>query len=312
MNNETFYIFSFYRFVKINSLNDVKLKIESYLDNKLIRGTILLANEGINASISGKKKDLEEVLSKIKILLGVRKVSLKVNKNDFLPFNRIKVRLKNEIVSLGKGDFNFTNNKNHVHPSKWNDIISSPNIKLIDTRNNYEIDIGKFKKAINPIANSFREFPKKLADLDINKNDIIALYCTGGIRCEKLSPFLKSKGYKNIYQLDGGILNYLNHYKNNKKKSLWEGECFVFDNRVTVNHELDKGIYEQCYGCRHPITKAEINSKKYKKGVFCPYCYDKRNKIQKNKSETRQKNIDISEAKKKSHTFKKIFSSDID
>lgn len=232
-----------------------------------------------------------------------------MNKTNFLPFNKVKVRLKKEIVSLGKGKIKvnkFTGK--HVHPSNWNNLIKKKGMKLIDARNVYEVNIGKFQNAIDPKTNSFREFPKKFEKIGYKKNDNLAMYCTGGIRCEKASAYLKLKGYKNIYQLEGGILNYLDYLKESKKKSYWNGECFVFDNRVTINRNLSVGKYKQCHGCRHPITEREMALKSYKKGVSCKYCFDKRDIKQKENSEVRQKQIDVAEKKNISHPFKRVLS----
>ena len=306
MKNNELYIYSFYRFLKIKNKKSIKNSLDKYFKEKFLRGTVLIADEGINASISGKKEDLLDTLKLVKKLLNIRKLNIKINKNRILPFNRTKVRLKKEIVSLGQGkiDVNkFTGRL--VHPSDWNKLIRKKDIKIIDTRNRYEINIGKFKDAINPKTTSFREFPNKLEKIGIKKNDNLAIYCTGGIRCEKASAYLKLKGYKNISQLDGGILNYLDYTKQNKRKSLWQGDCFVFDNRVTVDKNLKKGKYLQCYGCRRPITKKDTLSVNYKKGVYCPYCFNSRSKKQKNSSLTRQNQIDRAELKKKYHPFKK-------
>ncbi len=305
--NNKFYVFSFYRFIKINNKQHIKKLIDDYIKLKSIRGTILLANEGLNASISGKLYDLENTIIKLKRILKIRKLDVKINQVSFLPFNRIKVRLKKEIVSLGKGEIDVNKNTGKkISPSKWNNIIKMPEIKLIDTRNNYEIEIGKFNGAINPGTDNFREFPKKLKDLKIKKKDKIAIYCTGGIRCEKASAYLIKNGYKDIIQLDGGILNYLNYIKQNKEKSLWRGDCFVFDNRVSVNAKLLKGKYEQCYGCRHPISKKEMNSKFYKKGIYCPKCIKTRTQEQIKKSESRQIQIQLAKKNNMYSPYKKI------
>lgn len=308
MKNEQIYIYSFYRFKKIKNKKDIKNSLERYLKNKLIRGTILIANEGINASISGKENELSQVIKLIKKKLNIRKLEIKINKNNFLPFNRMKIRIKKEIVSLGKKEIDvnkFTGK--FVHPSNWNKVIENKNIKLIDTRNLYEIKIGQFSGALNPETNSFRELPGKLKEIGIKTNDKLAMYCTGGVRCEKASAYLKLNGYTNIIQLSGGILNYLNYVKNKNIKSLWKGECFVFDNRVTVDKHLKKGNYLQCYGCRMPITKKDTKSKKYKKGVSCPHCFNLRNSSQKKRSSTRQNQINKAEKQKKSHPFMKIY-----
>ena len=312
MKNDDLYIYTFYKFLNIKNKKNIKSLLDKYFKKKLLRGTILIANEGINASISGTENDLSETINMIKKILRIRKLNIKINKNKFLPFNRIKVRLKKEIVSLGKGKIDVNKlARNHVHPAKWNDMIKKKNVKLIDTRNIYEFDIGQFKGAINPKTKSFREFPKKLKKLGIKKNEKLAIYCTGGIRCEKASAYLKMNGFRNIVQLDGGILNYLDYVNKKNKKTLWNGECFVFDNRVTVNKNLEKGNYYQCHGCRHPITEKDLKSNKYKKGVYCPHCFNKRSKDQKMRSLNRQKQIDNDEKINRSNPFRKITLSEI-
>tara|TARA_B100001248_G_scaffold250487_1_gene224610 strand:+ start:4096 stop:5034 length:939 start_codon:yes stop_codon:yes gene_type:complete len=300
-------IYSFYRFKKINNKKKLKIDLLKFINKKKIRGTILIAHEGINGSISGKSIELNEIIKIIKKTVKIRNLSLKINNIDYLPFNRIKIRLKKEIVSFGMGNLNINERKSkYIHPSEWNDLINSTNIKLIDTRNLYEINIGRFKKSINPMTSTFREFPKKFDELKIKKDDRIAMYCTGGIRCEKASLYLSSIGYKKIYQLDGGILNYLSYCKENLKENLWQGECFVFDNRVSVNRKLGPGKFIQCHGCRRPITFKDTKTKEYKKGVCCPYCFNERSNEQKIRSNVRQKQIDNANMHGLSHSFKKI------
>ena len=302
MDNRKYKLFTFYRFVKIKKIEYVKYKIDQSLKGKYIRGSILIANEGINASISGRENDLYEILKFIKRLLKIKKIILKENETDFIPFNRMKVRLKKEIVSLGKGKINLSKIKNHIHPSKWDELVSDSEVKLLDVRNLYEIEIGKFKGSINPYTLTFRDFPKKIQELKIDKNQKIAMYCTGGIRCEKASAYLSDIGYKNLYQLEGGILNYLEYKKKTKSISNWKGECFVFDNRVSVSKDLSKGGYSQCYGCRGPITKKDMESEQYKKGVYCPNCFSLRTKEQIHNSLTRQNQIDQA-IKNKTHNI---------
>ena len=285
MFENNYKIISFYKFIKINNKTLLKKKIEIFLEGKLVRGTVLLANEGINGSLAGKEKDVDKIIEFIKKQLKIRKIKLKINDISYLPFNKTKIRLKKEIVSLGKGKIDVERLKGKlVSPSEWNNLIGNKNIITIDVRNNFEIDIGKFKNSINPNTNSFREFPKQFRKLKLNKDTEIAMYCTGGIRCEKASAYLKSNGYNKIYQLDGGIIQYLNYIRDNRVQSYWDGECFVFDDRVTINKNLEKGNYLQCYGCRHPITKNDTKLKSYEKGVSCKYCFSE-------KSETKIKSL---------------------
>jgi UPF0176 protein len=307
MKKEEVYIYTFYRFKFLKKINLLKKKLDRYSSNKIIYGTILLANEGINGTLSGKKDDLESFVLEIKKLLKIRKLSIKISKNKFVPFYRLKIRLKKEIVTIG--DKYIKPEKltgKHIPPSKWNKILTDKKFMVIDTRNRYEINIGTFKNSINPKTQSFRDFPKYFKKQKIDKNQSIAMFCTGGIRCEKASSYLLKNGFKNVVQLDGGILNYL-EYKKNKKNSLWKGECFVFDNRVSIDQNLEKGTYDQCFGCRHPISDDDKKLKSYKKGVSCKYCINKRSKDQFNASVTRQQQIDRAEKENIIHNFKKIY-----
>ena len=301
-------IYSFYKFTKILNKEKFKYEIEIFISNIKLRGTILIADEGINGSISGDEKDLMKIIKFIKKKLNIDTLEIKVNDVAFLPFNKIKIRLKKEIVSLGKSFTNLNNiSENFINPEEWDNFINQKNINLIDLRNTYEISIGKFKNSLNPDTNSFREFPKKIKTLNLDKDKKIAMYCTGGIRCEKASKYLNKLGYDKIYQLKGGIISYLEYLKKNKiKKSKWSGECFVFDNRVTINDNLERGSYLQCHGCRRPISTSDTKSNLYVKGVSCPYCFKKRTDKQKKSSKTRQKQIDMAEIKNISHPFMKI------
>jgi UPF0176 protein len=281
--------------------------LDKSLKNKLILGTVLLANEGINGTISGTQKDLNEFMSLIKKFLKIRKLSIKISHNKFIPFYRLKIRLKKEIVTIGDKTIKpekFTGK--HISPMKWDKIVNNKKYIVIDTRNDYEVSIGSFKNAINPNTKSFREFPEFIKKSNIKKNQNIEMFCTGGIRCEKASSYLIKNGYKNIFQLDGGILNYLELKKNDEDTS-WNGECFVFDNRVAINKKLEKGSYDQCYGCRHPITKDDMKLKSYKKGATCKFCIDSKTKDKIISSITRQKQIDVAEKNNLKHSFKKIY-----
>tara|TARA_Y200000002_G_scaffold302499_1_gene257841 strand:- start:5036 stop:5965 length:930 start_codon:yes stop_codon:yes gene_type:complete len=307
MNTKKLKIISFYKFIQISNPKKIKSSLDDFIKDKMFRGTIILANEGINASISGDGTDLKNLLGKIKILLKNKDFNIKKNFIEFLPFNKMKVKIKKEIVSLGKKEINVPEyTGKFISPENWNNLIKKKNVKLIDTRNEYEFNIGHFTNAINPKTKSFRDFPKKMGELGIKKNDEIVMYCTGGIRCEKISAFLQIEGYNNVSQLDGGILNFLENTKHTDNNNIWNGECFVFDNRVSVNKSLETGNYEQCHGCRHPITQIEKSLKSYKKGVSCKYCYNKRTLDQKKRSEMRQKQINKAEQKMVNHPFKRI------
>ena len=310
MIKEKIYIYSFYRFKKFTRIKAIKSILDKSSKNKLILGTVLLANEGINGTISGTQKDLNKFISMIKKTLRIRKLSMKISYNKFIPFYRLKIRLKKEIVTIG--DKTIKPEKltgTYINPKRWDRIINDKRYIIIDTRNDYEVGIGTFKNAINPKTQSFRQFPEFIKKLNLEKNQPIAMFCTGGIRCEKASSYLLKNGYKNISQLDGGILNYLEINKNNKTTS-WKGECFVFDNRVSVNSKLNKGTYEQCYGCRHPITTYDMSLKSYKKGATCKYCIKIKTEIKIRSSKTRQSQIDIAEKNYTKHSFKKIYTSE--
>ncbi|MDA9591705.1 rhodanese-related sulfurtransferase [Pelagibacteraceae bacterium] len=308
MIDDKIYIYTFYRFKKLTNIKLLKLKIEKLSKNKLVLGTILIANEGINGTISGSKNNLDILIYNIKKKLNIRKLSIKVSKNQFIPFYRLKIRLKKEIVTIGNKSIrpDIISGEN-INPKDWDKIINDKNYLIIDTRNEYEISIGSFKNAKNPKTKSFREFPKFIEKIKIKKNQPIAMFCTGGIRCEKASSYLIKNGYKNVSQLDGGILNYL-EFKKDKKNSSWEGECFVFDNRVSVNNNLKKGSYEQCYGCRHPIKKNDMKLKSYQKGATCKYCIKVKSKDKIISSSTRQNQIDVAEQNNDDHPFKKRYS----
>ena len=303
------YIYSFYRFKDLKNIKHVKTELDRFSKDKLILGTILIAEEGINGTISGMKKNLDMLIATIKKILKIKRISLKISKNEFIPFYRLKIRLKKEIVTIG--DKSIKPEKisgKYIQPKSWDKLINDKKYLIIDTRNEYEINIGTFKNSVNPKIKSFRDFPKYINDLNLNKNQPIAMFCTGGIRCEKASSYLINNGFKDISQLDGGVLNYL-EYKKNKKIKTWKGECFVFDNRVSVDKNLNKGSHYQCYGCRHPITKDDMKLKSYVKGATCKYCIKKKTKYKIHSSLVRQKQIDSAEKNNLNHSFKKIFTS---
>ena len=300
-----FKVFGFYKFIKIKSLKKKKILLQKFLTTNDIRGTIIISQEGLNGTISGNNKNIEKIAKKIKFLFLFKNFDCNnISKSLFQPFHKPKVKIKKEVVPM-----NFTlnprerNTKTHLDPKKWNDLIKKKDTHIIDTRKSFEYDVGTFKKSINPDIDNFRDFPKYLNKL--NKKKPVAMFCTGGIRCEKTSVYLKNKGFKNIYQLNGGILNYLKKIK--KEDSLWKGECFVFDNRISLKHGLINGTYSICGGCRMPISKKDKSSEKYEEGVSCFRCYDKLTKSQKSRFRMRQSQIYKAKASGKKHIFQKEF-----
>jgi len=297
-------VFGFYKFTKINFLKKNQNLIKEFLNKKNIKGTIILSKEGLNGTISGKQKEIKLTINKLKKLLKMKDFdSHNISKSSFQPFHRPKVKIKKEVVPMNLLLKKKLNKNNYINPNKWNKLISNEKTLLIDARKPFEHEVGTFKGAINPNINNFRDFPKYLKK--IKKERPIAMFCTGGIRCEKASSFLKKKGFQNVYQLKGGILNYLK--KINNKKSLWKGECFVFDNRISLKHGLKVGTYSMCSGCRKPISKLDKKSNKYEEGVSCPNCHDYLTNLQKERFRMRQKQINIAKSKGDKHIFQKEY-----
>ena len=299
-----FEVFGFYKFKKLKSLKKNKILLQDFLIKKNIKGTIIISNEGVNATISGKSTDLKSTIYKIKKILNFKKFDNEnISKSKFQPFHKTKVKIKKEVVPMGLSLSSKNKKNNHIDPKKWNKLIQDKNTLVLDSRKPFEYEVGTFKRSINPDVNNFRDFPRYLNKL--NKKKPIAMFCTGGIRCEKASVFLKKKGFKNVYQLKGGILNYLK--KINKKESLWKGECFVFDNRISLKHGLIAGSYSMCSGCRKPISSKHKKSKKYEEGVSCASCHDTLTKSQKERFRMRQKQIVLAKKSGKKHIFQKEF-----
>ena len=299
-----FEVFGFYKFKKLTALKKNKILIQDFLVKKNIRGTVIIANEGVNATISGKPLDLNVAITKIKKILGFKKLDSKnSSKSKFQPFHKAKVKIKKEVVPMGLTLSSKNKKNNHVDPKKWNKLIADKETLVLDSRKPFEYKVGTFKKSVNPDVDNFREFPKYLSKL--NKKKPIAMFCTGGIRCEKASVFLEKKGFKNVFQLKGGILNYLKNIK--KKESLWKGECFVFDNRISVKHGLITGTYLMCSGCRKPISAKDKKSIKYEEGVSCANCHDDLTQIQKDRFRMRQKQITLAKKSGSKHIFQKEF-----
>jgi UPF0176 protein len=271
------------------------------MDSLNVRGTLLLAKEGINGTISGSDSAINQVLDYLNADKRLEDLDYKFSYSETIPFKRLKVKLKKEIVTLGIADIDPTYSVGtYVKARNWNELISDPEVVLIDTRNNYEFEIGSFKGAINPNTETFRQFPSYTQNnLEQYRNKKIAMFCTGGIRCEKSTAYLKLKGFKNVYHLQGGILKYLEEVE--EEESLWEGECFVFDDRVAVKHNLELGRYDQCHACRYPITEEDKIHPNYEKGVSCPRCYGTKDVTQINRYREREKQIQLAKARGETH-----------
>ena len=263
---------TFYKFVALPDYAKLQPMLKDACEACGVKGTILLAEEGINGTISGDCAGVYSVLDFIKSDPRLVDIDTKESPADALPFERLKVRLKQEIVTIGLPEINPTKTVGtYVLPKDWNAVISDPAVTVIDARNNYEVGMGSFQRAQNPETDSFREFPDYAEEnLDPNKQKKVAMFCTGGIRCEKASSYLLSQGFEEVYHLKGGILKYLEEVP--KEESLWEGECFVFDERVAIKHGLEAGSYVICYACGHPVSIEEQQSAEYEIEVSCPHC----------------------------------------
>ncbi|MCX4193272.1 rhodanese-related sulfurtransferase [Methylophaga sp. OBS1] len=290
-----------YKFVTLDDFQAKKQPLLDFMLKNEIRGTLLLAKEGINGTVAGSRDAINGLLDYLRQDPRLAEISYKESYTDNSPFMRSRVKLKNEIVTMGvEGIDPKRVVGTYVKPTEWNQLISAPDVLLVDTRNDYEVQVGTFKNAVNPKTDSFREFPEYVkSHLDPNKHKKVAMFCTGGIRCEKSTAYLKEQGFEEVYHLEGGILKYLEEVP--AEQSLWEGECFVFDDRVTVNHQLEKGDYDQCHACRLPITEEDKQSPLYQKGVSCPHCYHQTTDDQKRRFAEREKQIQLARLRGEAH-----------
>ena len=306
-NNSTldkYIISTFYKFLVLENYKELKIKFDKSLSKTNIKGTILLANEGINGTIAGSESDLKIFFLYLDKFSQFKDITPKFSSSNKNPFLRMKVRLKKEIVTIGIPEVSPSNLVGkYLNVEEWNELLNESDSMIIDTRNNYEVSIGTFKNSINPKIKSFRDFPKwvqkNLIDKKVSKESKIGMFCTGGIRCEKSTSYLKQLGFENVFHLDGGILKYLENVKSDENE--WRGECFVFDYRVSLNNSLEKGEYEMCYACRMPLSKENKKNKHYLKGQSCEYCYNQTTIKQKKRFNEREKQIKLSKVKNLKH-----------
>ena len=290
-----------YKFVTLERFQDLRQPLLKVMEYNRIRGTLLLASEGINGTVASNRQGIDTLLAWFEKDARLGNIVVKESFETSNPFNRIKVKLKKEIVTMGiEGIDPKQVVGTYIKPKDWNALISDPNVVLVDTRNAYEVKVGTFEGALNPNTTNFREFPQYVRDnLDPKANKKVAMFCTGGIRCEKSTAYLKEQGFDEVYHLEGGILKYLEEVP--EEGTMWQGECFVFDSRVTVNHQLEKGEYDQCHACRLPITKEEQTSDKYLEGISCPHCFDKHTLDQRQRYEERQRQMELSKERGEAH-----------
>src|SRR6478672_5242612 len=290
-------VVTFYKFVQLLDFGEKQIPLRSFCQEQGVKGTILLAAEGINGTIVGSRQAIDAVLAYLRSDVRLADLELKESTTDSALFRRMKVQLKREIVTLGLPEIDPNEQVGiYVSPQKWNEVISDPEVIIIDTRNDYEVAIGTFKGAQNPQTASFREFPNYVRNnLDPSKHKKIAMFCTGGIRCEKASSFMVAEGFQEVYHLHGGILKYLEEVP--AEESLWQGECFVFDQRIAVREGLKTGTYEMCASCGYPISADDKSSPLYQEGISCPYCFADLTEEKRARQAMKQRQIELTKQK---------------
>ena len=299
--SQTTAVAALYRFVRLDDYESMREPLLNFCTERGVKGTLLLAHEGVNGTISGSETAIADVLSYLRSDDRLSDLDCKFSYHEERPFLRMKVKLKREIVTMGLEDIDPNQSVGrYASPVEWNELIDDPECLVIDTRNDYEVEIGSFRGAINPGTKSFRDFPAWVDEnLDPQKHKKVAMFCTGGIRCEKSTSLLVSKGFDDVWHLKGGILNYLEETP--ELSTRWEGECFVFDNRVAVNHQLEKGQYDQCFACRFPLDDAQKQSPLYVPGVSCPRCHDAHSEGQKKRFSERQRQMALARERGEVH-----------
>ena len=290
-----------YKFVELSDFAQLREPLLACCNENKVKGTILLAQEGINGTIAGLPEGIYAVLAFLRSDPRLADLTHKESFSEKAPFYRLKVRLKREIVTMGVPDINPTEMAGkYVKPDEWNQLLDDPDVVVVDVRNDYEVSLGTFKGAIDPKTKSFSELPEWVKrETRLHNKPKVAMFCTGGIRCEKSTAFLRSQGFQEVYHLEGGILKYLETVP--EAESRWEGECFVFDERVSVGHGLKPGDYELCRACRHPISQEEKASELFVLGISCPHCHNSKTEAQKNRLSERQRQIELAKSRNQVH-----------
>lgn len=294
-----------YKFVRLPDFREVREKLVQICKKQSLKGTLLLAEEGINGTIAGSAEGIDNFLCFLRKDPRFSDLEHRESYVYEMPFYRMKVRLKKEIVTMGIPDTDPNQlSGSKVDYKQWNELICDPEVFVIDTRNEYEYEIGTFKNAISPHTKTFREFPEFVnKEMNTNKHKKVAMFCTGGIRCEKATNYLMKQGFEAVYHLNGGILKYLEEVRkeDGQEENLWEGDCFVFDGRVAVDKNLEQGNYEQCFACRMPLSREELQSEKYRKGISCPYCIDSLTDEKYARVSERQRQVELAEKRQQQH-----------
>jgi UPF0176 protein len=290
-----------YKFVALEDFEKIRQPLLNIMEENDICGTLLLANEGINGTVAGYRQAIDNLLAWFELDPRLADISHKESFTEEKPFKRCKVKLKKEIVTMGVEGIDPRHVVGtYVKPQDWNALISDPEVVLVDTRNDYEVQIGTFQNAVDPNTTTFREFPDYVKNnMDPAKHKKVAMFCTGGIRCEKSTAYMKEQGFEEVYHLEGGILKYLEEVP--EEETMWQGECFVFDDRVTVDHQLNAGKYDQCHACRMPILEEDKDRSEYEKGVSCHHCYDKTSPEQRARYAEREKQMELAKLRGEAH-----------
>lgn len=302
---KSYLIAALYHFVSLPDFRDLRQPLLAFCEKQGVTGTLLLAHEGINGTIAGPESGVRAVLDYLRADSRLAKLSHKESWSNERPFYRMKVKLKREIVTMGVENIDPTTIVgDYVKPDDWNELIDDPDVVVVDVRNDYEVAVGTFKSAVNPNTDTFTEFPEWVRQQSLpggvlqGKNKI-AMFCTGGIRCEKSTAYLKSQGFDNVYHLQGGILQYLEDIP--EQDSRWEGECFVFDERVAVKHGLEVGSYELCRACRMPVSEQDKASPLFEQGISCPHCHATLTDERRQRLHERQRQIELAQQRREQH-----------
>lgn len=296
-----FTVAAFYKFVQIEDIQALQATLMDICKKGQIKGTILVAPEGINGTIAGPDESIKSMFKDLMAETRFKGLSYKESKSAYMPFYRLKVRLKKELITMKAPEADPTKEVGtYVKPEEWNALLQDPEVVVLDTRNDYEVNIGTFKNAVNPDIQVFTQFKDFVSEkMDPKKHKKVAMFCTGGIRCEKASSYMMAHGFDEVYHLEGGILKYLETIP--ADQSLWEGECFVFDNRTAITHGLNQGTYDLCHGCRHPISDLDKQSPFFEKGVTCPSCYNLTTDDKIKRARSRQHQVDLAHMRNQKH-----------